>query len=68
MTTYAIFAVTAMIGSTLASVALSNHVPDIALAKGAAIACTTLIGVYAFPVFVERWERKFEVWSWKNGL
>lgn len=68
MTTYAIFAVIVIIGSTLASVALLNHVPDNALAKGAAIACTALLGVYAFPVFVEQWEEAFIAWSWKNGL
>lgn len=68
MTAFAISAVLVMVGTTLASIALLNYVPDHTLAKGTALLCTVIIGLVALPTFIEWWERKFIVWSWKNGL
>lgn len=68
MTVFALIAVIVMYATTLASVAMLDYVPDHTLAKGAAMACTALLGAFAMPAYIERWERKFVVLSWKNGL
>lgn len=70
---YAVFAGVVIIGWAHVSVALFGHAPNIALLQGAAIACTALVGLYAFWAFIPWWEAvRRAMWEslyWgKNGL